>query len=163
VQHISNKLMFLAATGAMWAVVAYGAQLESVWFGPDDAQEKPQAFASTLPLTPALFAAPAQERPELQPPSAPAKGGASVLPNSASCPAAGTLLSPPSVDKLIGNEGAAVTRGAPGQAQSNANLGTGTSCPPLRADAEKPRTPALSAPASGPLTNAENKSRAAQP
>jgi len=137
VRDVRNKLMFLAATGAMWAVVAYGAQIDTLWFGPKEAPETAQA----LPATAGLFAARAREEEEKQS-SASARGSASVLPNNASCPAPGALVSPPSTDKLIGKEGPSVTDGAPAQAPNNANLGTGSPCPPLRAE-EKPRTPEL--------------------
>lgn len=155
---VPNKLMFLAATGVMWAVLAYGAQLDSQWFGPKEETQTAQASAF-LSATPALFASSARAaRSDEEPLSTPAKGSASVLPDSASCPSPGALVSPPSTDKLIGKEGPSVTKGAPAQAPNNANLGTGSACPPPRADAERARTPELRGSGLGLPQNAQNNS-----
>ena len=157
VEDVPNKLMFLAATGAMWAVVAYGAQLDAQWFGPKEETQTVQASAFPS-VMPALFASSVQELSDKEPLSTPAKGSASVLPNSASCPAPSALVSPPSTDKLIGKEGPSVANSAPAQAPNNANLGTGSPCPPPRADAERARTPALPGSALGLSQDAQNRS-----
>jgi hypothetical protein len=153
--------MFLAATGAMWAVVVYGARLDSAWLGLDDGLAPLQEFASIFPVTYRPDAS-AQERPQRQalPPAA-EKGGASVLPNAASCPSVGTLLSPPSADKLIGNDSAAVSKDAPAQGPST-KLGTGSPCPPLAAGAERPRTPELPGLPAEPLQKGQDRPRAVQ-
>ena len=138
-QDHSHKLLFMAATGAMCAVVIYGSQEASAFLEPEvttayasDSARPDNTGASRLP----------QRAGESLLPD---KAGASVLPNSASCPAADALVSPPRVDQAIGKEPQGVPI-APAQAGRNANLGTGSACPPLQADAAKPaNVPGLAA------------------
>ena len=81
-EDVPNKLMFLAATGAMWAVVAYGAQLDAQWFGPKEETQTVQASAFPS-VMPALFASSVQELSEKEPLSTPSDS-AHTLPPCAS-------------------------------------------------------------------------------
>ena len=129
----SLKLIFMAATAAMYVAVLYGSETTLSVLVPDG----PWRTAEMFPLTPVLtafVAEPGSADPN-QPPAN--QHAASVLPNSASCPAAGALAGPPSVNRAIGKDEPALTRDAAPRRQSGATLGTGASCPQLRADAGK--------------------------
>ena len=132
----SHKLIFMAATGAMYVAVLYGSEASLSVLVPGG----PWRTADMFPMIPVLAAFGAEPRwPE--PNHLSANGSAaSVLPNSASCPQAGALAAPPSVDRAIGKDEPALTREASPRPQSSGGLGTGASCPQLRADAGKQRS-----------------------
>jgi hypothetical protein len=86
-----------------------------------------------------------------------------VLPNSASCPAADALVAPPPVSERIGHPAEGVASDAPAQVHSGTNLGTGSACPPLRADAAKPGTAPLPGLALGQPEEASGKTASVHP
>jgi len=140
-QDHSHKLLFMAAAGAMCAMVFYDFQASRAFSVPEG--ESPSAYGApgAQPRSQLDDRAGTSLLPERTGESLlPDKAGASVLPNSASCPAADALVSPPRVNDAIGNEPAGIAPIAPAQTGRNANLGTGSACPPLRADAVKPGT-----------------------
>jgi len=160
VQDHSHKLLFMAATGGMCAVVLFGSQAATSLLFPDSDLRTADIF------TPAAYVGlPADEaiRSEKGRSSPSDKAGASVLPNSAGCPAADALVAPPPVNDRIGREPDGVAPSTPAQAHTNAILGTGSACPPLRADAAKPRTAPLSGLASGRLEQAPDKTASPHP
>jgi len=135
-----HKLLFKAASGAMCAMVFYSSQAASAFLVPGG--EFPSAYGASgaQPRSQLGDRAGASLLPERAGESLlPNKSGASVLPNSASCPEADALVSPPRVNEAIGNAPADLAP-APAQTDNNANLGTGSACPPLRADATNPQT-----------------------
>jgi len=133
VHHYSNKLMFMAATAAMYVAVLYGSEASLAILVPGG----PWRLANISSLTPALAAFAPDPRPAepKQPPAS--QSATSVLPNGASCPAVSALVAPPSVEAAIGKDDAPLPKDASPHPQSSGVLGTGGSCPPLRADAGK--------------------------
>jgi hypothetical protein len=141
-QDRSHRLLFMAATGAMCAVMLYGSKTVTALPLAPEALPEPVAAVNGIPgaTRPGL---PDNAGASLLPDKAgasvpPEKAGASVLPNSASCPAAGALATPSPVDKA--------PVGAPNpsaQARANASLGTGSPCPQVRADAANSGAPGL--------------------
>jgi len=159
VQDHSHKLLFMAATGAMCAIVVFGSQAATSLLFPGSELGTAEIFS------PAVYVGlPADEAIRSEKGrSSSNKAGASVLPNSASCPAADALVAPPAVNDRIGREPDGVAPSTPAQAHTNAILGTGSACPPLRADAAKPRTAPLPGLAPGPLQQAPDKTASSHP
>ena len=127
----SHKLAFMAATAGMYLAVLYGSEATLSVLVPGG----PWRSAEMFPLKPVLaafVAEPSRAEPNQRPDT---RAAASVIPNSASCPAAGVLAEPPSIDRAIGNDAPALTREGSPRPQSNASVGTGASCPQLYADA----------------------------
>lgn len=141
-QDRSHKLLFLAATGAMCAAVLYGSNAVTALPLPQEPSRAadglgPGAIGPDIPGNAGASRLPDRAGTSVLSDQAgasilPEKAGASVLPNSASCPEAGALAAPPRA-----NTAPAGTVGASAQARANSNLGTGTACPELRADAAK--------------------------
>ena len=126
----SHKLMVMAA--ATYVAVLYGSETGMAVLVPGG----PWRSAEMSSLTPVFAAFTGGSRsPEQKGPAT--KPGASVLPNSASCPAAGALAAPPSVDTVIGKNEPALTQGASAHPQGSTELGTGGGCAQLPADAAR--------------------------
>jgi len=136
-QDTSNRLLFLALTGAMCAAAMYGSEAGPVLFAT--AASVQPAHAEAPDAAPIVFTAPMPDRkqsePSRQSPPTHDLGTATVVPNGTSCPgpAARALVSPP----------AAGPKPAAGQSMSKftappsqpASPGTGSGCPPTQADA----------------------------
>ena len=122
-QDHSHKLMFIAAT-AMWALVFYGSEAATAMIASDSG-------AATAAISQAGHTRPS-----------PTQHGDSVVPNSASCPAADMLAAPPRVNDRIGNGEAGAGPAVGSQARTH-ELGTGSPCPQQSADAARAKTPSL--------------------
>ena len=148
-QDHSHRFLFLAATGVMCAISVYASQAGPTLLLPD------RFGASTAPVSEETDSASLRQPIRFQKlesesqtadvaPANQTESSASVVPNDASCPAANAaaLVSPPTVNTVIGSPTPIERTALPRQGLAGPALGTGSSCPPRR-DIETPR--ALSA------------------
>jgi hypothetical protein len=155
-QDHSHKFIFLALTGAMCAASLYGSQAGPSLFLSDTrpvfavaealmTSGGPHGFAHAAPFSQVGFTAEAaqlnEETPtdDVVPPTDTAvskPSTATVVPNKSSCPAAdaSALVSPPTVNGAIGSPTPLETAAPSAQIATDAVLGTGSSCPPVRHD-----------------------------
>lgn len=158
-QDHSHRLLFLGATGLMCAAAVYGSQAGPALLLPPDRSAssietlfepwtETQGIVRQVSFQTSETAA--QTDANLPPDAAQQPGTASVVPNNTSCPAAdaAALVSPPSVNGVIGSPTPLEKTALPRQGLAGASLGTGSSCPPARGDALVQKIPAAGADAS---------------
>jgi hypothetical protein len=144
VQDRSHKLFFLTATAFMCAASIYGSQAGPTMLLADDQPSLVSAHDNAPVGTHgmvelAMFAkSESTGHDALTDEHSAPQGTATVVPNPASCPANGkALVSPPTVNSAIGSLTPIEKSLSPSQTLSDAAIGTGSRCPPLRQDAGK--------------------------
>ena len=155
-QDHSHRLLFLAATGLMCAVTVYGSQAGPGLLLPDSSSamtaqfDEPIKGSSSARLSQAISFQTLQSSDQTEDTTTANEKGerstASVVPNDASCPAANAaaLVSPPSVNSVIGSPTPIEKTALPRQGLTGTALGTGSSCPP-RHDVQTPNLPSTAA------------------
>jgi hypothetical protein len=147
-QDHSHRLLFLAATGAMCAVISYGSRTVPNLLLSDDRAGTGATIATKAFVRAANFA-PSEPPAAADEPAANSlpQSTATVVPNRTSCPDAGAnaLLSPPAINGVMGKPTPAERSAAATRPITDAALGTGSSCPIASQGEISARSPAPAA------------------
>jgi hypothetical protein len=155
-QDHSHRFLFLSATALMCAAVVYGSRAGPTLLLPDAPPQSAVAKTPTVSrdahgAVQSVSFRTSETAPQTNanPPvdEAAQPGTASVVPNDASCPAsdAAALVSPPSVNAVIGSQTPIKRTALSRQGLTGAALGTGSSCPPGRDNEAAHKMPSAAA------------------
>jgi len=143
-----HRFLFLAATGAMCAVISYGSRTVPNLLLSDGRAGAGTAISTTAFVRAANFA-PSETPSAADEPAANSvpRPTATIVPNRTSCPDAGAnaLLSPPAINGVMGKPTPAERGASATRPITDAALGTGSSCPIASQGEISARSPASSA------------------